>query len=335
MHTAEAVKKLLEEGRPSRQAHALGLCTVTGPIREADNGTVFYLESAGLPSAAAVKICRSGRQRKPDPASARQQYDALARVGERWTHSDGLECVRPYALFEDQALMVMEWVPGRPLTGELLAFKTSAQRAEELAARAGHWLSAFHRLGRLAPQPLDVEEKRGVFDAMSGWKPARNRIFRDAAALLSATAQAAASEPVTHSWIHGDFKLDNLLYDGARMTGIDVQLRHSNAVVYDVGSFLNHMEMCCLDPRNPWRIPDRDRLVARFLEGYSRALPRPPALALAWCRLYQLLCSWNTATGRPAGLRRYLLEWAHARTAVRLTKELRVDGRESRVESAQ
>jgi tRNA A-37 threonylcarbamoyl transferase component Bud32 len=325
MHTTEAVKKLLEEHKPSLQAHALGACTVTGPVREADNCTVFYLESPALPGPAAVKICRSGLERSPDPAAARQQYEALARVGERWQPVDGLQCVQPYALFEDQALVVMEWVRGRPLTEVLLGFRTSIREAEQLAARAGEWLSAFHRAERLPPQALDVEEKRTFLDGMGDWKPAGNAVFREAAAMLRGAARAAGSAVLPHSWIHGDFKLDNLLFDGGRMTGIDVQLRHSNAVVYDVGSFLNHMEMCCLDPRNPWRIPHRDRLVAGFLRGYQRDAQPLAALPLAWCRLYQLLCGWNTLMERPAGLRRAFLGWAHERTAVGLSAELRAE----------
>jgi hypothetical protein len=44
------------------------------------------------------------------------------------------------------------------------------------------------------------------------------------------SAAAAASIDLKRSWLHGDFKTDNLIVSGQRIVGIDLQIKHENAV---------------------------------------------------------------------------------------------------------
>ena len=320
---ADTLTLLLEKEGSNRQGMRLGKCNVKGPVHEADHCSIYFAECSELPGPAAIKLCRSGPQRTLDPTGAAQQYEALTRLEQAWARNDSLQCVRPYALFEEEALLVLEWVPGRSLGEILLGLKTSTVKAHQLAEQAGQWLSAFHRLGHQPAQAMDVEKKQAVVESMYDWPGAQDASFEQAVDSLVAALPAAADSKVEYSWIHGDFKLDNLLFDEERLTGIDIHLRHTNAVVYDMAPFLNHMEMSCLDPRNPWRFTDRDDLSAHFLAGYSREGQCPPAVALAWCRMFHLLCSWNSMLEQATGtLRRTLLHWAFSSTAARLRRQL-------------
>ncbi|HKO88069.1 MAG TPA: aminoglycoside phosphotransferase family protein [Burkholderiales bacterium] len=319
---ADTLTLLLEKSEGYRGMR-LGECRVKGPVHEADHCSIYFAECSELPGPAAIKLCRSGPQRTLDPSSAAEQYEALKRLEQAWARNDSLQCVRPYALFEEQAALVLEWVPGRSLTDILLRLQTSTGKAHQLAEQAGQWLSAFHQLGQQPAQHMDVEQKRSVVQSMYNWPGAQDASFEQAIDSLVASFAEAASAKVEYSWIHGDFKLDNLLLDEERLTGIDIHLRHNNAVVYDIAPFLNHMEMSCLDPRNPWRFTDRDDLSAHFLAGYGREGQSPPPIALAWCRLFHLLCNWNSMLEHATGtVRRTLLHWAFSSTASRLRRQL-------------
>ena len=331
---AAVLSDVLQNEAPGHRGAQLGHCSVKGPIHEASHCSIYFAECSNLPGPAAVKVCRSGPERIPDPLAAAEQYEALTRIEAAWQRTNGqievawqrtkgLQCVHPYALFKNQAIVVLEWVPGRSLGQIMLALRTSAPKASELASQAGRWLSAFHHLGRKPARPMDAEQKRPIVESMYGWQGAQNPAFRRSVDSLLAALPEAASTTVEHSWTHGDFKMDNLLVEAECLTGIDVHLRHNNAVVYDLGSFLNHMELSCLDPRNPWRMDDRDRLATHFLEGYCEQSSRPPVSALTWCRMFQLLCNWNSVLERSAGvMRRTLLHWAFASTAARLRQQL-------------
>ena len=306
----EAVERWLETGAASRRTAPLGRCRVTGPIYRGRHSTLFAAHCSGVPVPAVVKVCRDPRTGAPDEEGAVEQYSALERVAERWPPGTPHHCPRPFALYADRAMLVMERVDGPSLTRRLSAWRTGPAEADRLLHSAGAWLATFHHAHSSPPAPLELSRKAVVVDGMADWPAAVLPGFRRAAEILARTLPVAKASPVAGSWVHGDFKADNVIAGPRGPVGIDYLLRHRDAVVYDMGSFLNHLDLSALDPRNLRVAAARRRWAGRFLDGYAAATEEAvPVVALAWTRLYQLLHLWNSAVGASRGvsLRRWLL----------------------------
>lgn len=87
--------------------------------------------------------------------------------------------------------------------------------------------------------------------------------------------------------IHGDFKPQNMLYDGTRCTGLDTHWMSVGAPLYDLAPFLNHLWLAGVGRRGS---PAGSRyLLAEeaFLRGYGTAVSMR---ALRWVQLYFALC---------------------------------------------
>jgi Ser/Thr protein kinase RdoA (MazF antagonist) len=181
------------------------------------------------------------------------------------------------------------------MTDLLFSWRCTAAQAQQLVGRAGHWLKIFHSSHVLPRGYLDVDEKLAVTRHIERDRGVRDRVFRRAVTVLRTTARAAATMPLARSWLHGDFKSDNLMISGSRTVGIDIHLRHENAVVYDLAPFLNYIDLRLCHPSGWKLLHSRERLHAAFLRTYFAATPEDVALPLAWVRLYLLLAEWYTA----------------------------------------
>lgn len=85
---------------------------------------------------------------------------------------------------------------------------------------------------------------------------------------------------------HGDFKPENMLCDGARYVGLDVQWQIDGPAVYDLAPFLNHLWLArrSLGPLANHQYPQAE---AAFLAGYGYA---DDLRILRWAQLYFALC---------------------------------------------
>lgn len=168
-------------------------------------------------------------------------------------------------LDEAASLVVMSWVEGESLTADLRRFPRAAATLERHVEEAGRWLALLHSAGPGSAGALPAERKlAGLNDALR-LETARDGAFVRAVALLERYAADAAAAPHPWSWIHGDFKPDNILFGDGGAAGIDAQLRNVTSVLEDVAPFLNSLELQCALPR-AWR--------ARAARGARRALPR-------------------------------------------------------------
>jgi hypothetical protein len=94
-------------------------------------------------------------------------------------------------------------------------------------------------------------------------------------------------------------KSDNLLIEGERVSGLDVQLADINVVAYDLAPFVNHLRLLRWSPRGFLQRRRLDAMAAAFLHAYSDAAGGW-TLPLLWVRAYLLLeLPWSV----PAGLR--------------------------------
>lgn len=289
-----------------------GNCSVRGPIAVRDNSVLFYAECDRLPSAALVKICLAPDTRQPDADAARSEYAGLLAVHRAMRSSQHLSVPRPYILQPDVGLLAIEWVPGKNIAKRLSSWICGRGSAESYVAQSAKWLKAFHACHRLPAAALDVDSKLSFIATIESSFPSSDEVFYAGVAQLRRSAGAAAAAKLPRSWIHGDFTPDNLIVSGERVLGIDTQLRHENAVVYDLAPFLNHLALALLEPSG-WPLLRshqalRRTFVATYLDGSAINLEIP----LAWTQLYLALQHWHSARQRNFGaLRRCFVDVSH------------------------
>ena len=299
-------------------------CVVRGPLHERDNSRVFYAECAALPSPAAIKWCAQPRTLQPDGDSAARQFEALRRAADAMQSDPRYAVPRPYLLDSERALIAIEWIDGATVTTSISGWRSDAEAAHRFMAEAGNWLRHFHRAHPLDDGFLDVAEKLSYLTRYDTSALVGESVFAQGIAELKRTAAAAASISLSRSWVHGDFKTDNLIVSGQRIVGIDVQIRHENTVVYDLAPFINHLELALYHPGG-WRLaPARARLITAFVDAYSEGKPGRVWLPLTWIRLYMMLSAWNSAHSRgSAWLRAAILGHSFRSVTARLNARLR------------
>lgn len=266
---------------------------VRGPVHVQAGSRIYYVEHPAFPVPVALKICLRPYTDVPDAEEARQQYDALRQVHESMGESSGFGVPRPFYSAPEEGLIILEWIEGQSLSRTLGRFGSSANK-RMLMERAGAWLRHFHEAHRLPAGPLDVEEKLASLAQAQTRHPITHEAFQSSWRLLQALAPLAATPTLRRSWIHGDFKTDNLIISGPRTLGIDIHVRHENACIHDVASFLNRLDLHCGHPGNWPLLPFRKGLCQAFLDAYgAEEETQDNAPALLWLRLYSLLSLWN------------------------------------------
>jgi len=289
--TPERVQQLLE--------HRLGLdrpdtfCRVKGPLSERANSRIYYVECSRYPFPLAVKLCLKPHQNVPDVVGARDQFRALQKAYSKMGTQD-FTVPRPIDLCHDEGMIVTEWMPGKSVTELLYSARYSPRSAPRLMIQAGQWLRSFHEAFLLPPGILNVEERLPVLLEMETHPASRHGTFFRAIDGLRQYAEAAAFQKLPRSWIHGDFKTDNLMVSGQRTVGMDVHVRHQNVCVYDIASFMNQLELTCLSPRGLHLYPMRKQLFGAFLKHYYQSNDSGSVVPLLWVRLYSMLCLWRS-----------------------------------------
>lgn len=284
---------------------------------------MFYAECDGLPSAAAIKWCLLPNTLQADAAAATRQFDAFQRVGDAMRNGVCHGVPRTYLLERDCALFAVEWIDGQTMTESVHSWRCSAGAARSLLARAGDWLRHFHGANRLGEGTLDIEEKLRYLCEYDDCALIRHVVFAEGVAELRRSARDAALVRLERSWIHGDFKTDNLIVSGERIVGIDVDIRHENAVVYDLAPFINHIDLELYHPallRLAW---DRTRFISAFVDAYCADRSCDIWLPLSWVRLYLMLAAWRTAHDRDGPwMRTSMVEFVFRRATSRLISEI-------------
>jgi tRNA A-37 threonylcarbamoyl transferase component Bud32 len=299
---AEDVRRILVDRLADKSGGKAAYCEVTGPLFTPQNSLIFLAQSNGFPSAAAVKVCLNPKTACPDGRMARAEYDALART---YAAMGDAECSvpRPYLVDERSGLLAREWIPGESMTARLFSLHCSLTTAEALVVRAGRWLRRFHDAGRLEPRTLNVDAALSQIDQLARTALATDAVFKAAIDCIAHTAPKIAIPLFERSWIHGDFKTDNLMVANDRIIGLDMHQHMENVVLYDLGPFLNQLELNLWRPLS-WRWRHEHSSIARaFLSGYG--LPGDPVteVALNWVRLLSMLWTWVSVANRhPKGV---------------------------------
>jgi hypothetical protein len=274
-----------------------------------------------------VKCCLQADSGAIDVSGARAQFAGLRHMWQRVGRGARFGVPEPVLLLEEHGIIVAEWVQGRSLTQALCHANARPDVQHALVDDAAEWLRRFHGGDQLAPVTLACADLVARLREGDPWV-LRNATFQRGYRLLEQLSPRVAAVELECSDLHGDFKADNLLVSAERVVAIDVQPDHRSARLYDVTSFVNHLELLAWQPM-AWGVAlRRERLIRRFIGNYFPGdLPESQRLALAWLRLFNLLGAWLDMPVHGRSLLRVSYNrFCYERVARRLCGELAVFG---------
>ena len=206
----------------------------------------------------------------------------------------------PLAALDDPPGYAMRYVGGR--SGEVILRRTFFHRqrtSERLLDRAARWLRAYHLASGLHPAPLAPGPFLANLQRRLDPTEPPGIVNRDAFAahldLLRETLPLVRRQPFPVAAGHGDFNLQNLIFDDPVTWSIDFShaAAHPVPVTADVACCLFFLEF-----RDRWRVGTRAgspgghdaRAIAIFAEAY----PELPwnSLETAWLLQQQTLRYW-------------------------------------------
>lgn len=217
---------------------------------------------------------------KKNRETAQAQYNAMKILWPRFLEgSREIVIPRPLDFFPDIQTVVMEWVPGinlRKLANKVSnPFTFSQERYDlpEYIRLSGQWLRQFHEVGNQGKRgALDVVEKfqelKEELNRCQQYGLEKN-ICRQIMLFVEQEFEKILTDEAEISYIHGDFKLDNVLATSHSIAIVDLSISFENLIYHDIASFINSIILLPLFaipffyPK--WWLAD---LSKSFLNGY-------------------------------------------------------------------
>jgi hypothetical protein len=275
----------------------------------------------------AVKLCIDRTTGCVDCTGAQDEFVALQRVSAA-ARLQGVQCLTPVPIgcLEEEGILVTSWETGIPMTSRLIAAFKRRQETQQIGRMAGEWLRAFHQLGAQPAQCNDFFKKLAAIDYRVSENKAskQNGVVSLALMFLKEHVRAASTVPMPVSWIHGDFKSDNLLVNQHGALALDVQLRHVNSVIYDITPFLLHLELMQWSWRGYLCRSRLDAAANGFLDAYVLSSATEWRLPIIWLKVEMLIQRCLSNEGATKGLhtiyRRHMLNQVLRQALQQLSK---------------
>ncbi|TAN03007.1 MAG: aminoglycoside phosphotransferase [Rhodanobacteraceae bacterium] len=234
----------------------------------------------------AVKASRNGNDR----GWIHSEYATLCALQPAFAQHAEYGVLDPLAYFtmDDREVMVTQWFAGRDFGAYLQTLDDDDLVAA--AAGAGGWLHTLHAShGAVASGTPNTADKLEYLTETYGTALLGDPRTRNPMDLLRVHALEIEHLRLCEVPIHGDFKPENLLCDGRRYVGLDIQLRSHAIAAYDLAPFLNHVWLAGHGARRV-RLEHRyAHIEAAFLNGYGVSTDEE-RYVVRWALLYYVLC---------------------------------------------
>jgi hypothetical protein len=269
----------------------------TSRARIRQNSVIHWLECSDCRQGIVAKRPLVPGSALGDHRRAELEYQVLRELESRFPQSDEYGTLIPVAYVDEVGTLVTRRFAGRNLTSHLRRSHHSGP--PEFGHKAGIWLRKLHDACPRGydKQSLGVGDKVHYLESTYGAALAREPVARIAYEKLVEAGNELKASPFRCTWGHGDFKPENVLFDGQKYVGMDTLLEHRSAVLYDLASFLDHL---LLAGRTIWRRDARESFGEAgecFLTGYGD-LDSGDLHAIRWLQLYFMLCYWARSQGR-------------------------------------
>lgn len=219
---------------------------------------------------------------------AQEQFDTLLKVYKSFPSSDCFSTLFPIHINRNTSCITTKFVTGTTLDNLLINNRSST--IKDTLFLTGKWLRLLHQAGNHTEIPNAIEEKRLVIQKK--WSEYNlPKTIEKSLASLNCSAPLLNTKKCTGYWLHGDFTPNNILFDGQRLTGIDIGWRSKGISEMDLAPFLNHLEFICNSFRGRHIKKLFPVLKAAFLSGYF-GKDEHDELLLNWYRLFFLLSYW-------------------------------------------
>ncbi len=257
------------------------------------NSVIYRFRSATCGEQIVAKLARSSQPIDKDGGEVKREFQAMHKLQSLLppAHQGGALTALGCLDIAGHAVLVTRWFDGKDAIRCARGSNPSVVAA--VYRLIGTLLKKLHDACPESHQEgqLDVEAKLAYLLQQYA------RVWdNDAAAhalhLLRISAPRVGLARLQWSWLHGDFKPENVLSDGRTVVILDTQLNTHGVGTYDLASFLAHTLLASHEfgngaIRKHYALLDRE-----FLAGYG-ILGADGTAALRWTQLYCLLCQFG------------------------------------------
>jgi aminoglycoside phosphotransferase (APT) family kinase protein len=265
-----------------------------GRANSRENATLYRFRCSCCQEQIFAKVRHLSSEPDPDNRELEMEHRALLAMEAIFPAHGSYGALTPidYIRFDGCEVLVTRRFAGDDL--HRCARRTSASELPKMFLSAGVLLRKLHDASPDATsfRSLDAERKLRHLSQSYGEQLLATPIMFDAFMQLRGDASRIARTKVAWAWAHGDFKPENVLYDGRKIVVFDTKLSTRGACVYDIASFLNHVRLSgrtlggCKVARHYRQIE------AEFLAGYG-VMNSAQIAVLRWAQLYFMLCYYG------------------------------------------
>lgn len=273
------------------RCHASGSWVLVGRPQSRQNSSIYRLQCTRCQEQIVAKVSRRGDLGDAARVQARHEYETLCELQRVFPQDEhyGTLVSLGYVESSERGIMITRHFRGSDLTHYLRS--PSAPGAPGACHAAGVWLRKLHDSNQVDQQT----QVPGVADKLEYLKDTYGAVLRPDRNLLTACRrleQAASHTDSRRSRVvrqHGDFKPQNMLCDGIRYIGLDIQWQSIGSAIYDLAPFLNHLWLAgrtlgCSFANRHYRHRE-----SMFLAGYGYR-DEDDTRAVHWAQLYFALC---------------------------------------------
>lgn len=189
---------------------------------------------------------------------------------------------RLMGVWSERQIFACAWTAGRSLCPE-----DGTMPAAATLRGVGAVLAGIHRSDLVAAQQRQrSDEREAVMQAVSALSVLYPPHFQSARELAERACAALSAMPLSPSFIHGDFSIDQVIDDGDRLTVIDWDRACQGDPAADLASLCARLDLQVIEG---WLTQEAaNDAIAACLAGYGEAAGALPA-ALPWQRVIELL----------------------------------------------
>lgn len=260
--------------------------------QQRQNSSIHRLKCARCHEQIVAKVSRTGEVRNTAMVEARREYDTLCTLQRVFPQGEHFGTLMPLGYLEtaERGIIITRHFRGSDLTHYLRS--TRGPGAAEACHAAGAWLRNLHESGDVGHGQAKVSGVADKLDHLAdtyGTVLRRDRETRAAYRSLEQAASHIDTRGFRHVRQHGDFKPQNMLCDGTRYIGLDIQWQSIGCAIYDLAPFLDHLWLAGRTLGSAFANRHYRQRESKFLAGYGHG-QGADAQAVHWAQLYFALC---------------------------------------------